>query len=422
MTTESSDDDPAGKVLRRLSDAADHVSGICFKTGPPRRVGVELEWTTHRADLPAAPLRTTDLSRALGPHAPAALGNTEPLPLPGGGTVTCEPGGQLEISSAPAGSLAALHAEVTADQDRVVDLLAACGIVLGERGLDPHRPPVRILDTPRYAAMQHAFDRTGTPSGRTMMCSTAGLQVCLDAGTEARLPARWGAVHDLGPPLLATFATSRMHAGRDTGWVSGRMATWLGIDRRRSGPVPPSAPRSADPTDGWIRYVLAAPVLCVRRGHGCWDTPDGVTFADWIGGALHRPPTVDDLDYHLSTLFPPVRPRGYLEVRYLDAQPGREWIAPVAVLCALLADDAVADQARDLAGPAAGRWREAARDGLADPVTGACAANLLDLACRGLDRTGLPGPVRDLVADIVDRRLHGGDAVHAGSQRKDQFR
>ncbi|GGQ40849.1 ergothioneine biosynthesis glutamate--cysteine ligase EgtA [Couchioplanes azureus] len=418
MTTESSDDDPAGGILRRLSDAADHVSGICFKTGPPRRVGVELEWTTHRAADPAAHLRAADLSGALGPHAPAALTNTEPRPLPGGGTVTVEPGGQLEISSAPAGSLAALHTAVTADRQALTGLLGTAGIVLGEWGLDPHRPPVRILDTPRYTAMQQAFDRVGTLSGRTMMCSTAGLQVCLDAGTEARMPARWGAVHDLGPPLLAAFATSRRHAGRDTGWASGRMAAWYGIDRRRSGPVR----SSADPTDSWVRYVLAAPVLCVRRGHGRWETPDGITFADWIGGALPRPPTVDDLDYHISTLFPPVRPRGYLEVRYLDAQPGPEWIAPVAVLCALLADDAVTDKARDLAAPAAGRWREAALDGLADPVVGACAAGLLDLACRGLDRTGLPGPVRDLVAAVADRRLHGGDAVPAGSPRKDQFR
>ncbi|MFI5494947.1 ergothioneine biosynthesis glutamate--cysteine ligase EgtA [Actinoplanes sp. NPDC051859] len=411
MTTESSDDDPTGNVLRRLSDAAEHVSGICFKTGPPRRVGAELEWTTHRAGLPTAHLRVTDLSRALGPYTPANLGNAAPRALPGGGTVTLEPGGQLEISSAPADSLAALYAAVTVDQEFVADLLATGGLVLGDRGLDPYRPPVRILDTPRYAAMQHAFDRTGSVAGRTMMCSTAGLQVCLDAGTAARLPQRWAAVHDLGPPLLAAFANSSGHAGGDTGWASGRMATWLGIDARRSGEVP----LTADPTDAWTRYVLEAPVLCVRR-NGHWDTPDGVTFAEWIGGALPRPPTVDDLDYHISTLFPPVRPRGYLEVRYLDAQPGTEWIAPVAVLCALLADDTVIDKARDLAGPAAGRWQEAARHGLADPATGACAADLIDLACRHLDRTGLPGPVRDLVTGIADRRLH------AGALRKDQYR
>ncbi|MFI7597245.1 ergothioneine biosynthesis glutamate--cysteine ligase EgtA [Actinoplanes sp. NPDC049681] len=413
MTTTSSDEDSTGRILRHVSDAAEHISGICFKTGPPHRVGVELEWTTHRAGLPTAHLRATALRPALGPHAPAVLGNREPVPLPSGGTVTLEPGGQVEISSAPADSLTSLHSAVTADQAYLADLLARSGIGLGECGLDPHRPPVRILDTPRYAAMQYAFDRDGTSSGHTMMCSTAGLQVCLDAGTAARMPARWAAAHDVGPPLLALFATSRMHAGVDTGWASGRMAAWLGIDRRRSGPVPDGG----DPVAGWIRYVLAAPLLCVRRPHGHWEAPAGVTFADWIGGALPDPPTVDDLDYHISTLFPPVRPRGYLEVRYLDAQPGPEWIAPVAVLCTLLSDDALTDAARDLAGPAAGRWQAAARDGLADPVVAACAADLADLACRHLDRTGLPRPVRDRVGDIVGRRLE-----HAGARSEDLIR
>jgi len=412
VTTPSSDIAPTERVLRRLADAADHVAGICFKTGPPRRLGAELEWTTHRTHHPAGRLRASDLRTALGPYAPTVLDNPEPVPLPGGGTVTLEPGGQVEISSAPAPSLTALHHAVSLDQAFLADLLARSGISLGEHGLDPHRPPVRILDTPRYAAMHRAFGRTGSAAGRTMMGSTAGLQVCLDAGPPHRVAARWDALHDLGPPLLATFANSRRHAGRDTGWASGRMAAWYGIDARRSGPVP----RSADPAASWAGYALAAPLLCVRGNGGAWETPDGVTFADWIGGALPRPPTVDDLDYHLSTLFPPVRPRGYLEVRYLDTQPGGEWIAPVAVLCALFADDTVTDAARDLAQPAATRWVGAARDGLAGPVVAACAAEVADLACRHLDRTGLPQPVRDTVADIVDRRLR------AASLRKDLLR
>ena len=130
------------------------------------------------------------------------------------------------------------------------------------------------------------------------------------------------------------------------------MATWYGIDRRRTRPV--STP--GDLATGWADYALAAPLLCVRRGAQEWDVPAGVTFADWIAGALPDRPLVDDLDYHLSTLFPPVRPRGYLEVRYLDAQPGQEWIAPVAVLAALLADDATTDAARAIAASTAGRW------------------------------------------------------------------
>ncbi|MEU4427323.1 glutamate-cysteine ligase family protein [Actinoplanes sp. NPDC024001] len=412
------------RVLKRTGEAIEHISGICFKTGPPRRIGAELEWTTHRADDPAAHLRPDQLATALGEHAPVSLGNPHPVPLPAGGTVTVEPGGQVEISSAPADSLPALHAAVTADHAALAELLARSGIVLGDRGLDPYRAPRRILDTPRYAAMERAFDS----AGRTMMGGTAGLQVCLDGAT----PYRWAALHDWGPALIALFANSRFQAGRDTGWASARMAAWYGIDPRRTAPVP----LTGDPAAAWARYALDAPLLCVRRDGDRWDVPPGTTFTDWIeaGGIEHRwsgpsrfggrrigarprgrprvtepvarPPTVADLDYHLGTLFPPVRPRGYLEVRYLDTQPGQEWIAPVAMLAALLAGDAVTDRARDLAAPSAGRWRSAARLGLADHEVRVSAAGLAELACRHLDRTGLPPDVRDTVADVVSRRLH----------------
>ncbi|AGZ45976.1 glutamate--cysteine ligase GCS2 [Actinoplanes friuliensis DSM 7358] len=398
--------------MHHVAQAADHISGICFKTGPPSRIGVELEWTVHRDGAPAAYVEAAELREALGRHAPPALGSTHPGdPLPGGGAVTVEPGGQVEISSAPAHSLTELYTSLSTDQSRLSALLARSGLVLGDSGLDPHRPPRRILNTPRYAAMQRRFDAQGR-HGHTMMCSTAGLQVCLDAGPADRLPARWNALHEVGPALLAAFATSGRHAGRETGWASARMATWYGIEPRRTRPVT----TSGDLATGWARYALAAPLLCVRNGADRWDAPPGVTFADWIGGALPRPPVIDDLDYHLSTLFPPVRPRGYLEVRYLDAQPGEEWIAPVAVLAALLSDDTITDAARALAAPTAGQWVSAARHGLADPVIRAGATDLLDLACRHLDSTGLPSGVRDVVTDIVDRRL-----VRAGL-RKDLSR
>ncbi|RSM67853.1 ergothioneine biosynthesis glutamate--cysteine ligase EgtA [Actinoplanes sp. ATCC 53533] len=412
MPTFSHEDKRSDGVLRHLAQAADHISGICFKTGPPRRIGVELEWTVHRSDAPAAYLEAADLRTALGTHAPSALGNPHSgAVLPGGGAVTVEPGGQLEISSAPAGSLTELHQSLSADQAHLTALLARSGLVLGDTGLDPYRSPRRMLQTPRYAAMQRSFDAAGR-HGRTMMCSTAGMQICLDAGTERQLPHRWGALHEMGPALLAAFATSGRHAGRDTGWASARMATWYGIDPGRTRPV--STP--GDLATGWADYALAAPLLCVRRGEQSWDVPAGVSFADWIDGALGDPPRVDDLDYHLSTLFPPVRPRGYLEVRYLDTQPGTEWIAPAAVVTALLADDATTDAARAVAAATAGEWVTAARAGLADPAIRRTATDLLDLACRNLDSTGLPPAVRDEVTDIVDRRLE-----RAGT-RKDAHR
>jgi len=403
MTMLDRDATTASRVLRSQEEVEARIRAICFKTGPPSAVGAELEWTLHHTAAPRAPLQADTVRRALGPHTPITLDPASPaLPLPAGGRLTTEPGGQLEISSAPAVSASALHAAVGADLDHLTRRLAEAGLSLGEQGIDPHREPRRLLQTPRYAAMERVLDRHG-PDGRVMMSSTAGLQVCLDAGPAAQLATRWAAVNALGPPLIAAFANSRRHAGRDTGWASARMATWWAMDPRLT--HPPGGPAD-DPAAGWVRYALAAPLLCLRRDDGQWHPPPGVTMRDWIGGALPRRPTVADLDYHLGTLFPPVRPRGYLEIRYLDAQPGADWIVPVAVLTALLAEPATTEAALDLATETAGRWLTASRLGLADPAVRRTAAAVLDLACRRLDATGLPSPVRSHVIATVQRRLH----------------
>jgi glutamate--cysteine ligase len=133
-----------------------------------------------------------------------------------------------------------------------------------------------------------------------------------------------------------------------------------------------------------------------------------VTFADWIAGALPSRPTFDDLDYHVSTVFPPVRARGYLEVRYLDAQPGEEWFTPVAVLAALFARESTVDAVIEAAAGAADRWVPAARHGLADPVLAKTAPRILDLACDALEHTDLPPETTAAVRESVSRRLERG--------------
>jgi glutamate--cysteine ligase len=394
------------RVLRNQEEVEAHIRAICFKTGPPRQLGAELEWTVHHTAAPDAPLDAAHLRRALGRYAPATLDPPDPpIPLPAGGRLTTEPGGQLEISSAPATSPAALHAAVTADLAHLTGLLDAAGLRLGEHGLDPHREPLRLLDTPRYAAMESLLDRHG-PHGRTMMCSTAGLQVCLDAGTVDELPVRWAAVLALGPPLVALFANSRRHAGRDSGLASARMAAWWGMDPRLS--HPPGGP-AGDPAAGWVRYALAAPLLCVRRGGGYRSPPPGATLADWVAGAVAEPLTADDVDYHLSTLFPPVRPRGYLEVRYLDTQPGPEWIAGVALVAALLGDPATTERALEIAAPVAGCWVPAYRIGLRDPALRRRAAALAGLAADRPAVTGLPPEVATTVVESVEKRLRAAE-------------
>ena len=127
-------------------------------------------------------------------------------------------------------------------------------------------------------------------------------------------------------------------------------------------------PVLGDPASDWARYALRAPVMLVH-------TPDAVPvsqwvpFADWADGRVlldDRRPTMADLDYHLTTLFPPVRPRGFLEVRYLDSVPEDTWPAVVFMLATLLDDPVAADAAAEATEPVATAWDRAAQLGLED--------------------------------------------------------
>ncbi|MFI5908588.1 glutamate-cysteine ligase family protein [Dactylosporangium sp. NPDC051541] len=367
--------------IGRIEDAEGYIASICFKTGPPASLGVEIEHLVHVADHP---------SRPLGAAALTALLPSRPL----------GPGGQVTLAVPPQPDLERLHEAGHAALDRLDLDVTRSGLRLAGFGIDPHRAPRRVLSSPRYRAMAAAFARRGG-DGRTLMYSAAGLRPLLPAGPAKELPARWAAVHELGPILLALFANSPVHAGRDTGWASTRMRAWYGIDPARAGALP----TGPDPAAAWARYAVRAPLLCVRRPGASWNVPAGVTFADWIGGALSRRPTFDDLDYHLRTLFPLVRPGGHLEVRYLDAQPGGDWFAPVAVLSALVSDPATVEAARDLAAPTVGRWVEAARYGLTDASIAAGVLPVADLALRVLERDGLPGPLVEEVQGAIESRF-----------------
>ncbi|MBQ1067828.1 MULTISPECIES: ergothioneine biosynthesis glutamate--cysteine ligase EgtA [Micromonospora] len=399
-------------VLGDEQAARGHLARICFKTGPPTLVGVELEWTVHDAADPARPVDRERLRRALGRHSPVTLDPTSPADeLRRASAVTVEPGGQVEISAAPRPTVGALVLATEADVAELRARLDAAGLVLGRSGIDPWRLPRPVVETPRYRAMRCAFDRRG-PAGRAMMYSTAGLQVCLDAGEPEHLAQRWAAAHAVGPPLLAAFATADRHAGRATGWASARMATWLAIDPARTRPVWSPERADEDPVAAWTGYALAAPLLCVRGDGPDWTAPPDVTFADWLAGALPRPPTTDDLEYHVSTLFPPVRPRGYLELRYLDAQPGAAWTVPLTVLAALFADPATTRDALAAAAPVADRWRAAARCGLAERPLATAAAALFDLALTALPRLDLPPAIHEETHREIRRRRAAAERGH----------
>jgi glutamate--cysteine ligase len=399
--------DPGPTVLRDCADAETHVGSICFKHGPPRLLGTELEWLLHRPSDPATAPDAATLAAALGPHAPASLDPNSPArALPSGSTVTLEPGGQIELASPPLPELDALLRVVRSDTAALHGMLAGHGLLPSSRAADAVRPPRRVLELPRYRAMEQSFDRHG-PQGRSAMCSTAAVQVCVDAGEPHEVAGRWAAAHALGPVLLAAFANSPVLHGRRTGWKSSRWASWQNADPARCVPPPLADATTSDPAAAWARRVVHSPVLAVRRERE-WLVPKGVSFADWIEGALPEPPTTADLEYHITTLFPPVRPHGHLEIRYIDAQPGRRWALPVTVLTALLADPAGIDRAIAACEPAQQRWTAAARYGLADRVLARAAGEVFELALGRLARVGAPDWVVADLTDMTERQVLRG--------------
>ncbi|QOV44335.1 ergothioneine biosynthesis glutamate--cysteine ligase EgtA [Streptomyces chromofuscus] len=385
------------------------VRGICFKTGPPRTVGVEVEWLVQELRDPQLTVTPERLEAAY-----AAL-RTAPVRS----ALTVEPGGQLELSSPPAASLMECVDTVSADLDAVRAVLRELGLGLLGIGHDPWHAPRRFLRAPRYEAMETFLDRTG-PAGRAMMCTSASVQVCLDAGYEEPGPLghvrRWWLAHQLGAVLLAAFANSPLAGRRPTGWLSTRQLRWVQIGAGRAGaPV-----LDADPRGAWARHVLDAPVMCVRQDGGPWHVPRGLTFRDWTRSGAPRPPSRDDLDYHITTLFPPVRPRGHLELRMIDAQPGEDgWIVPLAVTTALFDDPEAAESAyrtvkrlAERAGPLPAPhnrlWLDAARYGLADPELHEVAVECFATALRALPRLGASTRVTDAVAAYRDRYVVRG--------------
>ena len=455
------DTSPAGEEEPPISeaDAERLIRAICFKTGPPGTIGAELEWLVRDGADPLLPVEFSRIREVL-----EHLG--KPGALPGAGLLTLEPGGQVELSTAPAKDLSECVTAASGDLAVLHEAFGDAGLALTGLGIDPLRRPNRVLELPRYAAMEEYFDRDGH-WGRVMMCSTASVQVCVDAGLDdggtSGFAFRWRLLHALGPVLVAAFANSPLRRGRPTGWKCTRQLVWARLNpgRTRSpGGAEPSQPDGQPGQDGidvrehWARYALDAEVLCVRHPDGQpWTVPADLTFRDWLRGAgMPRPPsdaglaaragpTADDLSYHLSTLFPPVRPRGHLELRMIDAQHGDRWVVPVAVVAALADDPVAADAAMTAAElawhghgtppppaaegagePAAARiplsragsrdgaspWLRAASLGLADPALARAARQCFEAAEASLARSGTPPAVRNAVTDFADRYVQRG--------------
>lgn len=378
---------------RRLSaGAARRIvhDGACTAADGPPKIGLELEWLTWAVDDPRRRVTPDDIAAALARSGP----------LPHGGRVTVEPGGQVELSSPPQVSLAAALRTTGADASALRATLEASGIRTEGRGFDPHRVPRRVLHEPRYEAMERYFDAQGG-AGRTMMCATAALQLNIDVAGDP--DETWQLAHLVGPVLAAAFANSPGRASR-----SERLRTWAAIDPYRTAPVGGSAAGPA-----WADYALAAPVMLFRPGthRSARPVEPALPFARWLHEGHHGVwPTEDDLAYHLTTLFPPVRPRGWLELRMIDALPDPWWQVATAVAVAVLHDPDAASVARDACAGVAGRWDEAAVHGLTHRGLAEAAVRCFEATLDALPRLGGNGltDVADACASYLDRYVRRG--------------
>src|SRR6266508_1398638 len=181
---------PAARRSLRTRDVRQLVDEQCFLPSPSGRVGVEIEWLAVCLADPAEPVR------------PEVVGEAG-AELPAGSRLTFEPGGQVELSSPPLRGIGPACASIAADAAALTTAIADHGVGLIGLGLDPGPARARCVDSPRYEAMEAYFDAQ-CAAGRTMMRSTAALQVNVDLGpTPADAARRWRRAHAIGPLLAA---------------------------------------------------------------------------------------------------------------------------------------------------------------------------------------------------------------------------
>ena len=313
-----------------------------------------------------------------------------------GGSISLEPGGQFELSGAP---LPNLHATDAETREHLLQVLAV-GETLGIGFLGVGFSPKWLLaDVPhmpkqRYGVMTRYMPQVGA-HGLDMMYRTATIQVNLDFASESDMVQKLRVSLALQPIATALFAASPFTEGRPNGFRSMRSEVWRDTDARRTGMLP----FAFEPGMGYQRYVdyaLDVPMYFVYRD-GRYIDVAGASFRAFLAGKLPQVAgeraTIDDWSDHLTTLFPEVRLKRFLEMRGADSGSGARITALSAFWTGLLYDQGALDAAWDLVKDWSAREREdlrnaVPRQGLATPFRSTTA---LDIARRAvaISRAGL---------------------------------
>ena len=445
MTTRT--DDSASPLIESREDLLSVFSGG-EKPRENWRIGTEHEKfvyrvSDHRAPSYDEPGGIRDLLMGLTEFGwSPVIENGNVIALSGkDGTISLEPAGQLELSGA---ALKDLH-ETCNEAGRHLDQVKAVGdrLGLGFLGVgmwpDKNRAELPIMPKGRYAIMLRHMPRVGS-LGLDMMLRTCTIQVNLDYSSEADMVKKFRVGLALQPLATALFANSPLTEGKPNGYRSFRSHIWEDTDSARTGMLP----FVFDDSFGYERYcdyALDVPMYFVFRD-GKYVDVAGESFRNFIEGKLPQlpgeKPTISDWTDHLSTAFPEVRLKSFLEMRGAD---GGRW-GRICALPALWVGLLYSDEALDAAWDRVKHWTIAEREqlrqdvpksGLKTAVPGGgsmqdLAREVLDIAALGLTRRaelnaagdnegGFLDPLREVIATgqtPADRLLERYHGVWAG--------
>jgi glutamate--cysteine ligase len=319
----------------------------------------------------------------------------------GGAAISLEPGGQFELSGAPLRTLHQTCREAHAHLAQVRQVADPLGIAFLGIGMSPKwtRAATPMMPKSRYKIMAAYMPKVGR-LGLDMMLRTATIQVNLDFGDETDMVRKMRVGLALQPVATALFANSPFTDGKPNGFLSYRAEIWRDTDKDRTGTLP----IAFEDGFGFERYAdwaLDVPMYFIVRD-GRYHDMTGYTFRQFLNGAARADlpdavPNMGDWENHLSTLFPDVRMKRYLEMRGADAGPWRRICALPALWVGLFYDDAALEAAWEMVAD----WTAEERQGLRDQVPKTALATpfrnrtvleiareMVDLARDGLKRRG----------------------------------
>jgi glutamate--cysteine ligase len=310
-------------------------------------------------------------------------------------SITLEPGGQFELSGAPLETVHQTCEEVHEHLRQVREVCDELGLGMIGLGFDPvsRRDEVPWMPKGRYRIMRDYMPKKGR-LGLDMMLRTCTVQANLDYRSEADMVKKFRVSLALQPVAVALFATSPFVEGRPSGHQSYRSLVWTDTDPDRCGTLPFVFERGFG-FERYVDYMLDVPMYFVYR-HGTYIDASGQSFRDFMAGKLPalpgELPLIGDWADHLTTAFPEVRLKTYIEMRGADGGPWRRLCALPALWVGLLYDDTALDAACELVADWTDEEREAMRR---------------DVPLLGLDTPHRSRTFRDIALEMLEIAREG---------------